>query len=378
LRLAFLYIAEAYQVYHAAAVMFELMRRPGVSVDVYHIDPETPAELETLRKVHGADPFESRPLPPGILGAVIQAPRIFGLAKPQVLARNERMLRVYDAVISTEDGIVRLFRGEPANARPKRILITHGADARAVPDREKRRDCDLILAKGERDVALHLEKGHAEEGQIVAAGYPKFTSLALLDRAPPPLFGNRNPIVLYNPHKEPSQRSWGTFFEPLMEGFEADRSRNLLVAPHIKLFRRRSPAFRRKLEARSRDNIRIDVGSRRLLDGSYLERADIYVGDVSSQVYEFLARPRPCVFLDAHNVDWRSDPTYAMWHLGEVVGSPAELMPAIRRASQMHEHFRERQIEAAARSLGDTTSHSVIRSADLICDFIAKSESMGA
>src|SRR3546814_15777150 len=54
-------------------------------------------------------------------------------------------------------------------------------------------------------------------------------------------------------------------------------------------------------------------------DGSYTAAADIYPGDTSIQVVEFLMQPRPCVFLDPLGVDWHDAPAYAMWAAGEVV-----------------------------------------------------------
>ena len=113
-----------------------------------------------------------------------------------------------------------------------------------------------------------------------------------------------------------------------------------------------------------------DPGSDRSLDNSYTEAADIYVGDVSSQVVEFLARPRPCVFLNAHSADWQNNSHYALWQLGEVVDDPAELMPAIERAPRLHERFAEKQQQIADRTLGETGEASVIASADIIASFV--------
>ena len=41
-------------------------------------------------------------------------------------------------------------------------------------------------------------------------------------------------------------------------------------------------------------NLRFDPGSPASTDMTYTRAADIYLGDVSSQVYEFIAEPRPC------------------------------------------------------------------------------------
>ena len=370
MRLAFVYIAEAYQFYHAAAVMFDLMRREDVEADIFHIDPAFPEHLERLRLAHGMAPLSSQELSAGLVGKAIQSVKVLGLAKPQVLAANERRFAEFDSVISTEDGIARLFADGPATERPARIVITHGAGTRYFPSLPQMGRCDLVVAKGPRDAQSYVEQTGLTAAQVVAGGYPKLVTTGLLAKSRAPLFGNEHPVVLYNPHKERKQRSWDTFFQPLLDGFRKDRSRNLIVAPHIKMFRRRSEKIRENLRKLSDETILADPSSQRLLDNSYTEAADIYVGDVSSQVVEFLARPRPCVFLNAHGADWQDDPHYAMWHMGEVIDDPAELMPAIERAPRLHERFAERQAGFAASALGDTSERSVRVSADAIEHFV--------
>ncbi|MBX7457477.1 hypothetical protein K3152_04385 [Qipengyuania sp. 1NDH17] len=370
MRLAFVYIAEAYQFYHAAAVMFDLMQREGVEVDIFHVDPAFPEHLERLRLAHGMEALSSEELSAGLVGKAIKSVKLLGLAKPQVLAANEKRLARYDAVISTEDGIARLFAGHPAASRPARIVITHGAGTRYFPSLPQMAKCDLVVAKGPRDAETYVENTSLNREQVVAGGYPKLVTTGLLATSRDPLFANANPVVLYNPHKEPKQRSWDAFFQPLLDGFRHDRSRNLIVAPHVKMFRRRSEKVREKLRALSDENILVDPASPSLLDNTYTEAADIYVGDVSSQVVEFLARPRPCVFLNAHGLDWQEDPHYAMWHMGEVIDDPAELIPAIERAPRLHERFATRQAAFAASALGDTSERSVRMSADAIEEFV--------
>ena len=372
MRIAFVFIAEAYQAYHAAAVLFELAQRDGVAIDVFHIDDAVPGVLKKLAEAHDAPPIASTKLAAGVTGTMIQTIRIFGLAKPQVLSANEERLQAYDAIVSTEDGIARLFAGRDVEDRPLRILITHGVGMRLVPSANSRTAMDLIVAKGAGDVEQWLARGYLREEQVVEGGYPKLASTRRVRSNERRLFDNARPIVLFNAHKERKERSWDRFFPALLEGFRTNRTRNLIVAPHIKMFRRRSERMRQKLRSLSDETILIDPGSSNLLDNTYTEAADIYVGDVSSQVVEFIARPRPCVFLNAHNADWRGNANYALWELGEVVSDPADVMAAIARASGLHARYREAQEIEARRRLGDTSDTSITASADIIHDFIAR------
>src|SRR3546814_2802606 len=92
---------------------------------------------------------------------------------------------------------------------------------------------------------------------------------------------------------------------------------NLVVAPHVRLFAEASDAERAAVAKLAvPGKVMIDLASDRLFDMSYTSGADIYLGDVSSQVYEFLATPRPCLFLNAHQVDWVGDPDYLFWKIG--------------------------------------------------------------
>lgn len=370
MKVAFLFIAEAYQVYHAAAIAFALRDRPDVTVDFFHNDLETPRHLARIARAHGVEDPSSRRLARGPAGALIQATRILGLAKPQVLRWNEDLLAGYDAVVSTEEVIGDLLPGQPAGQRPWRILITHGAGDRAVPAYADRPKCDLILLKGTGEVDLHLRKRLARPGHVAAGGYPKLVTSGLLARHAAPPFDNGAPTVLYSAHKVPQLESWSRFAEPMLAAFAHEPSMNLIVAPHVKLFRRRSERVRRRWRNRSTHNVLVDPGSDRLFDNSYTEFADIYVGDVSSQVYEFVARPRPCVFLNARRRQWRGDPHFRFWEMGEVIDDPRDLMPAIRRAPELHPRYRERQIELARDALGDTGLGSIDRGAALIHEFI--------
>ena len=139
-----------------------------------------------------------------------------------------------------------------------------------------------------------------------------------------------------------------------------------------KLFRRRSEKLREAWRARGSANVIVDPGSDRSVDTSYTAAADIYVGDVSSQVYEFLIVPRPCVFLNAHGIDWRQDPSFAHWHLGDVVDDPAQLMDAIRAAPARHHLYREAQETLAAASLGDRRPGIAKRAADAVAAFMTR------
>jgi len=102
---------------------------------------------------------------------------------------------------------------------------------------------------------------------------------------------------------------------------------------------------------------------------SYAEAASVYIGDVSSQVYEFLRRPRPCVFLNLDRVAWRGNENYEHWKLGQIVESLDELEQALRRAREVQPQFEAAQRKAVARSIAPTDGRASQLQAEVILAF---------
>ncbi|HET9509838.1 MAG TPA: hypothetical protein VFO80_01700, partial [Sphingomonas sp.] len=205
-------------------------------------------------------------------------------------------------------------------------------------------------------------------------GYPKFETVDLTRR--PRLFGDDRPVVLYNPHFDPLLSSWYPWGEAVVDAILARGDANLAVAPHVMLFQRRIHAsvehrrihWRRDLPERwrGRDGLVVDCGSTRSIDMTYTLGGDIYIGDVSSQIYEWIARPRPAIFLNPGRIDWRDDPNFAHWHLGEVVDDLTALNPAIDRAMRGPHRFDAAQREAFARTFDRGDRPAAVRAAEAI------------
>ncbi|MCA3797254.1 MAG: hypothetical protein IOC66_33830, partial [Burkholderia sp.] len=211
-------------------------------------------------------------------------------------------------------------------------------------------------------------------------GYPKFDAVPNGD--PHPVFDNGRPTVLYNAHFDPLLSSWYSMGKAVLDWFAGQSTFNLVVAPHVMLHRRRvhlSVEHRRigwvgDLPKRYADfpHIHVDTGSRRSVDMSYTRQGDIYLGDVSSQVYEFLTKPRPCLFLNSHGAEWRADPSYAHWHLGDVVDSVADLPSALQRALAFPDAYAAAQTEAMRRTFDICDRSASRRAADAIASFLER------
>lgn len=194
-------------------------------------------------------------------------------------------------------------------------------------------------------------------------------------------FPGDNPTILYNPHFDPKLSSWYDLGKRILEYFYERPQYNLIFAPHVMLFQKRAHISLTKRHFRFSGGISekyskcqhmlIDTGSDRSVNMAYTLNADVYLGDASSQVYEFLVRPRPCIFINSHGADWRHDPNYAHWRLGPVIDSPDKFDSILADIDTVHARYREAQVIAFEQTF-DLSGNSSDRAARAIVDAITR------
>jgi glycosyltransferase involved in cell wall biosynthesis len=223
---------------------------------------------------------------------------------------------------------------------------------------------------GPNDERRLLEDRRVRPGHYAVIGYPKFDAARRLAGGRPRLFDNDRPTVLFNPHSKRSLRSWEKFARPLIDHAVRTGEFNLIVAPHAKLFGRRQRSEWKRWESLAvPGRVIVDLGSGRSSDMTYTEAADIYAGDVSSQVYEFLSSPKPIVFLNAHGIAWRGNRDFPNWDLGDVVEDPRAAIEAIRNAADRHQLYADRQ-RKRMHAVVDPTPGAAARGADAVLSFM--------
>jgi hypothetical protein len=343
---------------------------PGIDVEAYVTGAPDAAALRHLLGELGARsvPVIEMTLPPMLERA---AQRVTGGGKTGKLKWLRlvwwrRQIRAADLIVTLERTST-LLKRLPGQCPPI-AHIPHGAGDRAKGYEGRFHYFDHLLVAGEKDRSRMIELGLAKPEQVSVTGYIKRSGLLRIhgDRRPK-LFANDRPTVLYNPHFASKLASWPSFGESVIEQFSADRRFNLIVAPHVRMFELATPEIRARWEGMSDpDWLLFDTGSERSMDMTYTLAADIYLGDVSSQVYEFCANPRPCVFINAHGVEWQDDLHYAMWRLGDVIRGKDELMPAIEAAWREPDRKREEQIAAVRNSFGDPTLDAAVVAANCL------------
>ena len=119
---------------------------------------------------------------------------------------------------------------------------------------------------------------------------------------------------------------------------------NLIFSPHP-LIQHLSKKTGYELNEKNivEDNILVDLESDQCLDGTYTSMADVYIGDISSMVTEWvMQKPRPCIFINAHNVNWKDNDDYYMWRFGKVVNELKEFEDAVKKSTH-HNDFEKIQ-----------------------------------
>jgi hypothetical protein len=260
----------------------------------------------------------------------------------------------------------------------KLIHTRHGAGDRAIGFNKESAGFDLVLVSGPKIRDRLIAEAGLRPEQIALVGYPKF-DLCANNRFTGTFPAPERPTVIYNPHPSPAFSSWFRHGAMVLGAFRSQDRYNLIFAPHVMLFERKwvvtldPPNIARVAtpgpEFRAEPRIHIDTGSAASSDMSYTNRADIYLGDVSSQVYEFLRTPRPCLFLNSHGVAWRDDPNYLHWRAGPVLESAGRLLDAIDAAVAAQSDYAgaQRALIDATFSLSDRPAAE--RAADAISAF---------
>jgi hypothetical protein len=258
------------------------------------------------------------------------------------------------------------------------VHTRHGAGDRAIGFNKASACFDHVLCSGPKIRDRLVSEAGMDPDAITIVGYPKFDLVRETKKVR--FLPTAAQVVLYNPHPSPHLSSWYRHGHGVFEQFIGRSEHGLLFAPHVMLFQRQFVVTIDRLtvdkagEIPARflrgDNIKVDLGSRASTDMSYTLSADIYLGDASSQVYEFLLRPRPCIFLDSHGHDWRGDPNFQHWNAGEVITHPDQLPMALERADELHAtRYRAIQEDLFTQSFDLNETPSSIRAAGAVAAF---------
>lgn len=374
-RIAFSFVGGQHQFLHGAPVAAELSNRPGVTVEAYVLDAAEAAVLRDLLARLGGQAVEiiELRLPRAVewLGGLTMRHGESAPLKVLRLLWWSRRLRSADLIVTLERTST-LLKRLPGHCPPI-AHIPHGvggarrAGGKGIDGRFALFDKALLAGEADRETTIALGLLPAEKvavvGQVKLAGLKR---MGLLARRP--LFDTALPTVLYNPHFHSRRGSWQAFGPEILQRIHDCGHFNLIVAPHVRLFESAPPQERAQWAGLS-DGARliVDPGSERSIDMTYTLAADIYLGEFSSQLYEFLIAPRPAVFIDVLGDGGQDDTNLpAMWATGETVRGVEDVVPALLRARDRHAEFVDRQRALTRRAFGDLESDAAELAADVL------------
>jgi hypothetical protein len=366
-----------HQVPHAAPYAFELSRNyPNTDVVIACSSVEEMEFAQVIGSLYPGHRCKFKILSPpwyyGIIDSLVS--KWVFLRKHMVLRNNLSFFRKLDVLVAPERNCMKL-RTHYGLENLIMIHTRHGAGDREGGFDDRCGGFDFTLLPGQKYVDRLRKLGYLEDGCYAAVGWPKFEVVQGLKINRPRIFTNDNPTVVYNPHFDQSISSWKPMGLDILDFFYENRNFNLIFAPHVVLFKR-NQRHRASLPAKycSVPNIHVDTGSMASSDMTYMMAADIYLGDVSSQVYEFLLEPRPCIFLNGQNIAWKNSPHYLHWRLGQVVNDvQTELQSALEKAFTAQEQFLDMQNQAFAYTFySEAGSTAARRGAEAIALFIDK------
>jgi len=379
-RVGFLFNHDAaHQVMHAAPAAFALAQRYR-DLDV-RVFVTTAAEAEAVAQIARDDEASrvhvERVEPSSTARRLDRLTgNAFLIKRIGVLRRHRARFADFDMLV-TPDKTSLVLKRWLGRSCPLLVHAFHGAGDRAGGFQGVG-GFDFCLLPGKKYESRLLEEGRIRPGHYAVAGYPKLERYAPLPR--PKLFANDRPTALYTPHFDTRLSSWYKWGPSILRWFARSERFNLIFAPHVLLFRRRwhisteggFPKRTAAIPAVAHDapNILVDTGSQASVDMTYTRAADIYLGDMSSQVYEFLYWPRPCVFLNCNRAVWRGDPDFRCWHTGEVIESLPRLPEALERALAQPDCYRAEQLKAFSEAFDLNETPSAVRAADALASYL--------
>ena len=364
-RVAFLFLGETLLIPHLWPIVEALAAR----------DPTVPIDLWVSTSVH--ERLLGRWMDTFGPGARVHIRRAPGFRRfpdddsgrnPPLPAKLPMLLRLAprlaDARVAVCAELTSLWLPTMMPFLPIRFIKTaHGAGTIQRRTDPRRRATYRTLVPSAREWAEYMALGVPAAG-VLATGYIKTSFRHRTPRQH--LFADGRPIIVYAPHWQEHRSSWWDWGRAIVAMLVAQDRYNVILAPHQRLAER-DPGIRAVLDEAGRlPHVHADIDSFATVDGSYTAAADIYLGDTSSQVVEYLARPRPCVFLNNRALDWRGEPDMSFWTCGEVVDSLDRLPGAIDEAERLHSSFAAVQRRFATTALGDISGAAPERAAEAI------------
>jgi len=338
-RVGFLYFEEIHHIPHFIRIATELSKNDDYIVDILTFN-NSHEYLFKLITLLDSKNIVVKQLKRPFLRQIID--NITGRKKPSPIflyKKYKKLLLNYDALVFTEKNHKYVYKYRGENKKPYLILVNHGPAGRGYSFQPSVMLFDLTLLPGTFYVN-RLKKENLLIPNYAIVGYSKFDVITK-ENQNIKLFNNNKQTVLYNPHFNKINSSWYNHGKQVLEYFYNSEDYNLIFAPHIYLFNRKGFLKPSEINEKyfKKDNLHIDLGSINSSNMTYDYNSDIYLGDVSSQVYEFQVKSRPCIFINTERIDWKDNINYRFWQTGDVIESIVELDKTLKNLDYNKEAY---------------------------------------
>jgi len=118
------------------------------------------------------------------------------------------------------------------------------------------------------------------------------------------------------------------------------------------------------------NNLIVDWSSIHKVNFDYMKIADIYLGDVSSSVYEWLYFNKPIVYYNSNNIDWQNNPYYKFWEIGYVVNNTDDLTTALDKSLEKPDPFLDIRTKIRDYTFGKIDGKASLRTAKKLYNFL--------
>lgn len=340
-KIGFIFIDGIHHIYHFITVAIELAKNNDVSILTF---PSKHLFLKKeLHRLDG-DNVKIEMLSTNFFTNITETltKKKIPRASVWMIKNREYIAKNFDAVIFSDFIHHKFVTYNNGGVLPNTFKLNHGIPGRAYAFKEDLKDFEFQFLLGSfHKEQMAKKKLLSENYEII--GYPK---LDAINKEKIKFFKNKKTTVLYSPHFDEEFSSWYKKGKEILEFFYNKKDYNLIFAPHVQLFNKRKGVSQKEISDKfyKCDHIHIDLGSQNSVDMTYTKMADVYLGDVSSQIYEFIIEPRPCIFLNLHQYKWKENLDFRFWKCGDVIDNLEDLNKTLQTQSQEFEnHYKEIQ-----------------------------------
>lgn len=326
-KIGFIFIDEIHHIYHFITIAIALAKEKEVSIITF------PAKHIFLRKELnrlGGENVKIEKLSTDFFTNIIEKISKKKIPRASVWMKKNRnyIAENFDAIVFSDFIHHKFLQQEKIKQIPPIFKLAHGLPGRSRSYKKDLKDFDYQFLFG----PFHLEefkKRNLLAKDYKMIGFPKLE--AINSKQKKNFFNNKKNTVIYAPHFNKEYSSWYSLGRKILEYFYHQVDYNLIFAPHIQLFNSRKGISPEEIDQKffNCSHMHIDLGSQNSVDMTYMNSANIYLGDVSSQVYEFIIQPRPCIFINVNNISWQENIDFRFWKCGDVVENITELKKAL-------------------------------------------------